>query len=462
MSVRRADFAFAALIALAGVARAQDLSPVRLEVTQPTVWGESVYALGDHPALGQGDPTRAARMRPVGAHRWALDVAVEPGTVLRWVALVRDNTPGALADPRNARVVSGVQQVTAGAPAERTVRVRYLSGFAAPRLAYERAPGRWDDAPMRRVGDGRGPGEWLWEVTVATSLPALTFFPHDGQGAKDLSPEGGPYRTTRGDLVLASGEVLPDLPPARRTPSRVVTVRGWTSHVLGDARDLFVYLSRDYDVSPARRYPVLYMHDGQNLFDPRAMMGGWRAQEALDREIATGRVEDLIVVGVANTPARMQEYVPPESGGRADAYGRFLVDELKPWVDRTLRTRPGREDTGVMGSSLGGLVSFYLAWERPDVFGRAGSLSGSFWLRGHLEAIEQDAPRDLRVYLDSGTAGASGDSYEDTVAARDLLLGKGWVLGRDLRHVVDLGAAHSEPYWAARLGGALGFLFPAR
>jgi predicted alpha/beta superfamily hydrolase len=463
MLVHRTPAALAALLTLAGLAHAQDLTPVRLEVTQPTVWGESVYALGDHPTLGQGDPTRAVRMRPVGPHRWALDVALPPGTPFRWVALVRDNAPAALGDRANARAVSGVQQgVAPGKPAERTVRVRYLSGFAAPRLAWERAPGQWDDAPLRRVGQGRGAGESLWELTVATTQPALAFFPHDGAGRKDLGPDGGPYRATRADLVLASGEVLGDLPPAQRTPSRVFTVRAWHSRTLGNARDVFVYLPRDYDASPARRYPVLYMHDGQNLFDPRAFMGGWRAKETLDREIAAGRVDDVIVVGLANTSARMDEYMPPESGGRADAYGRFLTDELKPWVDATLRTRPGRDDTGVLGSSLGGLVSFYLAWERPDVFGRVGSLSGSFWKGEHLAAIGQDAPRDLRVYLDSGTAGSSGDSYEDTVAARDLLLGKGLVLGRDLHHVVDLGAAHSEPYWAARLGGALGFLFPAR
>lgn len=467
MSALRTTSALAALCTLVGLgltppARAQELASVRLEATQPTVWGESAYALGDLPALGGGDPTRALRMTPAGPHRWALDVALPAGVTYRWVVLVRSNAPGALGDPGNARVVSSVrQEVAPGKPVERRVRVRYLSGFAAPRLVFERDAGRWEEAALRRAGPGRGPGEALWEVEVATTLPALAFYAHDGAGHEDLAPGGGPYRATRADLVLASGEVLADLPPARRSPSRLLVVRDWHSRSLGNARDLFVYLPRDYDASQ-RRYPVLYMHDGQNLFDRQAMMGGWRAQEALDREIAAGRVEDLIVVGVANTPARMQEYLPPESGGRADAYARFLTDELKPWVDAHLRTRPGRDDTGVLGSSLGGLVSFYLGWERPDVFGRVGSLSGSFWLREHLGAIEHDAPRGLRVWLDSGTAGSSGDSYEDTVAVRDLLLGKGLVLGRDLRHVVDLGAAHSEPYWAARLGPALGFLFPAR
>lgn len=458
-----AALTFGLLLLLAGPVCAADVV-VRFEATQPTVWGESAYVLGDLPALGGGDRARALRMRPsaAGSHRWELDVSLPAGTTYRWVVLVRDNTPRAQGDASNGRVVSAVRQDTApGKVEDRRVRVRYLSGFAAPRVMYERAANRWEDAGLRRVGAGRGAGESLWEVELRTELAALAFYFHDGAGRKDLAPDGGPYRTPRADLVVASGEVLADVPPARRAASRVVVVRDWYSNTLGNARDLFIYLPRDYDAS-TRRYPVVYAHDGQNLFDPRAIGGGWRAGETLDREIAAGRVEDLILVGVANTSARMDEYMPPEEGGTADRYGRFLIDELKPWVDSRFRTRAGRDDTGVLGSSLGGLVSFYLGWERSDVFGRVGSLSGSFWLRGHLDAIALDAPRDLRVWLDSGTAGSSGDSYEDTVAARDLLLAKGAALGGRVAHEVDAGAGHNEAAWRGRFGRALGFLFPAR
>jgi predicted alpha/beta superfamily hydrolase len=455
------------LLLLATPALAQDLVPVRFETTQPTVWGESVYVLGDAPALGAADPTRALRLRATGAHRWRLDVALPAGQRYRFIYLVRSNDPHAQADRGNARYVSGVQQGQAGsAPTganARRVRVRYLSGFSAPRLAFERAPGAWEEAAFRRAGAGRGPGESLWEVEVTAQGASLQLYAKDG-GRTDLAPGGAPYRTTRADLVLCDGQVLPDVPPPARTRSRVQVVRDWYSRTLSNARDIYVYLPRDYDAS-TRRYPVLYMHDGQNLFGPDAFMGGWRVEQAADALIAAGRVEDLIIVGVANTSDRMREYMPPEEHGRrgrADLYGRFLIEELKPWVDGWLRTRPGREDTGIMGSSLGGLVSFYLGWERPDVFGRVGSLSGSFWLSDHLQKAAVDGTRDLRLWLDSGTAGESGDSYEDTVAARDLLLGKGAVLGRDLQHVVDLGAGHDERAWRGRVGSALEYLFPAR
>jgi predicted alpha/beta superfamily hydrolase len=442
---------------------AEPSAAIRIEATQPTAWGESVYVLGDRAELGAGDTTRAVRMRYVGPSRWALDVALPAGAAYRYVLLVRDNAPGRLGDARNGRTVSGVISGRAPGSTARAVRVRYLSGFQAPRLRVERQ-GAVDELAMTRVGAGRGPGESLWEARLTSAERDVAFTVVDGAtGRTDRAPGGGVYRTTRADLVLCDGQVLPDLPPARRSPSRVVRVSSWYSQTLGNARDVFVYLPRDYDGS-TRRYPVIYAHDGQNLFGPDALFGGWRLELALDRGIASGAIEDVIVVGPANTNARMSEYMPPqEQGGAGDRYAEFLVRELKPWVDRTFRTRPEAAQTATMGSSLGGLISFYLGWERSDVFGRAASLSGSFWLDGHLKAIEGEArPAGLtRLWLDSGTAGSSADSCEDTLRARDLLLGQGAVLGRDVQHRVDSGAGHNEAAWRGRVGDVLAWLFPA-
>jgi predicted alpha/beta superfamily hydrolase len=156
----------------------------------------------------------------------------------------------------------------------------------------------------------------------------------------------------------------------------------------------------------------------------------------------------------------MREYMPEEDEqGQAGAYGRFLVEKVKPWVDARWRTRPEREHTGLLGSSLGGLVSLYLGWERPDVFSRVGCLSGSFWLQGWVRTLE-DERRPLRIWLDSGNRGPSADSAEHTILVRDMLLRRGWVLGRDLEHFVDLGASHNERFWRGRVHRALRFLFP--
>ena len=229
-------------------------------------------------------------------------------------------------------------------------------------------------------------------------------------------------------------------------------------------RNVTVWLPPGYDES-ARRYPVLYMHDGQNLFDAsRANFGEWGVDEHLTRLAETGQVRLPIVVGVWNTPLRLREYVPadmiralPEDiradllslyGGEplSDAYLRFLVEELKPFIDRTYRTRPGRDDTTIMGSSMGGLISLYALMKHPQVFGGAGCVSTHWPLRverlddNRLERWRETIvqtwsrviaeglpdPRAHRLYFDRGDETldqfyAFFQSRIDTVVA-----GRGW------------------------------------
>jgi len=455
----RKSFAAAVLLAtLAGPTAAG--VPVAFSRAEATRFGEAVYVLGDLPALGGGDPARALRM-VWGEDAWTLTVDLPAGAAYRYVFLVRADDPARLGDPANARAVSEVLAGRVpGAPAERTVRVRYLSGW--DRVALEHDGGAVD---LRPIGPGRGPGERLWAGEVRTTEPELSFTLSDGQGGRDAPPGGGAYRTGRARLTLAGGRVhagLRDaggvLPPS--AAGRVERIGGWYSQVLGRARDVLVYLPPGYGAG-GRRYPVLYMHDGQNLFGRGGPFGSWRVEATLDRLIAAGRVEPLIVVGVGNTAARLDEYVPDADGGAASSYARFLIDELKPWVDRTYRTLPGPRHTGVAGSSLGGIASLYLGWERPDVFGRVASLSGSYWLEEWVDLAVVPGPRrDLRIWLDSGDAGRSADGVWGTLRVRDALLRLGWVLGGDLAHEVDHGAGHDEASWRARFPRAVAWLFP--
>jgi enterochelin esterase-like enzyme len=170
------------------------------------------------------------------------------------------------------------------------------------------------------------------------------------------------------------------------------------SAFLEQDRDVLVWLppgydhptdvSRPFDGGPAAgRYPVLYMHDGQNLFEPETAYNKgehWRVGETAARLIAQGRIEPLIVVGIYNTgEMRIEEYTPTEDkklgGGHADDYGRMIIEELKPLIDRTYRTRQDRDSTGIAGSSLGGLVSLHLGFTHPAVFGKVAALSPSVW-----------------------------------------------------------------------------------
>lgn len=251
------------------------------------------------------------------------------------------------------------------------------------------------------------------------------------------------------------------------------------SQLLPDDREVLVYLPANYDSSKRSRYPVLYLHDGQNLFDgATSFIGGqeWRVDETAEALIAGGKIEPLIIVGVYNAgKERVNEYTPAQDpkykmGGKADLYGRMLVEELKPFIDRTYRTRRGARDTGIGGSSLGGLLSLYLALKYPQVFGKAAVVSPSVWFANqHIVGFVNKLPKKtgVRIWMDIGTKEGrnSEDAQQTVTGARllyDTLVRKGWKPGRDLSYLEAKDAEHNEAAWALRVEPILIFLFPAR
>jgi predicted alpha/beta superfamily hydrolase len=250
----------------------------------------------------------------------------------------------------------------------------------------------------------------------------------------------------------------------------------FASRVLVNSRTLYVFLPPGYDADPERRYPVLYMHDGQNLFDARTAFIGveWQVDETVTRMVMAGEIAPLIVVGVCNTGQRAFEYTPvPDGsvGGGAARYVEFLVTEVKPFIDATYRTLPDPEHTGVMGSSLGGIASLFAAWSRPNVFRLVGAMSTSYhWGDGYVLSLvsSSDPPPGVRVWIDMGTAEDHGDADRNGVPdlidehrrIRDALMAHGLWPGATLEYVEDDNARHDERAWAARLPGALRFLFP--
>jgi predicted alpha/beta superfamily hydrolase len=219
-----------------------------------------------------------------------------------------------------------------------------------------------------------------------------------------------------------------------------------------------------------RRYPVLYMHDGQNLFEPDTAFNKgeyWRVGETAATLIGEGRIEPLIIVGIYNTgEARIDEYTPTGDkklgGGQADDYGRMIIDELKPLVDRTYRTRPDAESTGIAGSSLGGLASLHLGFTHPKVFTKIAALSPSVWWdrKAILKTIRESRSKPaLRLWVDMGTAeGRRG--LDDARLLKAALVGLGFVDGVDLHYAEYEGATHSETAWSKRVGPMLEWLFP--
>lgn len=245
-------------------------------------------------------------------------------------------------------------------------------------------------------------------------------------------------------------------------------------------RNVDVWLPPGYAERGQERFPVLYMHDGQNLFDPKTAYGGveWGIDETMTRLIAEGKIRPAIVVGVWNTPKRAAEYMPQKATTLTNAkdlavsaplntpiisddYLKFLVQELKPFIDAKYRTLPGRADTFIMGSSMGGLISAYAMAEYPDVFGGAGCVS-THWPAGNGSVIEylkthMPAPGAHKFYFDYGTEtlDAQYEPYQQKMDA--VMKSAGYAEGKNWMTRKFEGDEHSEKSWRRRVDVPLTF-----
>ena len=249
----------------------------------------------------------------------------------------------------------------------------------------------------------------------------------------------------------------------KKTHGRLKVFRQMKSPQLDNQRDIFVYLPPSYEISGDRRYPVIYMQDGQNLFDPRTSFAGeWNVDGTLDEASEEGL--EAIVVGIANVGAqRANEYSPfddPKHGAaKGDLYLSFVTDTLKPVIDGEFRTDAARASTGIAGSSMGALISLYAFFERSDVFGFAGVMSPALWFgrRQIYDYLTSMKHVGGRIYVDVGTEEGKQE-LNDVARLRNQLTSLGYKLGRDLLYVVEPGAGHNEAAWARRMGKELRFL----
>lgn len=247
------------------------------------------------------------------------------------------------------------------------------------------------------------------------------------------------------------------------------------SRILGNRRDVLVYLPPGYRRARSRRFPVLYLHDGQNVFDAATAFGNveWSADETAQRLVEQKLIEPVIIVAVANTGEnRIHEYAPSRgrleegkrrrSKGLLRQYGAFLSHELKPFIDARYRTLTEPEHTGLGGSSLGGLATIALGLWFPNVFRRLAVMSPSIWwddcvLYKLVAKLDEEKKPPLKIWLDTGT---NEPGWERARVLRDGLLEKGWRLHDDLHYFEDEGAGHSEGAWAHRFDAVLRFLYP--
>lgn len=298
-----------------------------------------------------------------------------------------------------------------------------------------------------------------------------------------------PERTGVRGLAVGSGRrvtsALPMPPPKSARPSsasplrprlprepRLRVLARFHSRIFRNSRDVTIWTPPGYG-DPRRRHPVIYFQDGQNIFDPATAFAGqaWHAGETAADLVARRRITPPILVGIGHTGVhRIDEYTPTRadydgpdgtkirSAGDAKRYARFVVTELKPFIDARYLTLPGPRTTSLVGSSMGGLVSLYTALWHPRVFGAVAALSPSLWWDDRVALRDFGSLKrrpDFRVWLDMGTA---EPGWEVVQYFRDTLVSAGWALGDDLAYREVAGAEHSERAWAARLGDVLEFL----
>jgi predicted alpha/beta superfamily hydrolase len=252
-------------------------------------------------------------------------------------------------------------------------------------------------------------------------------------------------------------------------------VRSVFSPQFNNTRDLVVYLPPSYYENPLRpEYPVLVMHDGQNLFNSSTSFGGvaWQCQDTVDGLVMDGAMQELVIVGIDNTPDRIYEYTysydaTVGDGGGGDFYLDFIEQTVLPLAASLYRLSGDRHWRGMAGSSLGGLISCYAGWTRPQLYGRVACMSSSFFWNNedfnNTVLSNWSTPNDTAMYLDSGDKGEGNDDEAQTVTVRNTLEQvKGFVMNQSLFYYLDHGGEHNEAYWGARFWIPMTDLYPPR
>lgn len=337
------------------------------------------------------------------------------------------------------------------------------------------------------AGDGLHLGDWSATGVALTRQSDGTYF------AEVALPEGfrGHFLVTLGrwrqvECHLRGYERLPrllvghspqpiDIAVSAWGPTRWIYHHNFPSRYVRQARSLTVWLPPAYMIEPHRRFPVFYLHDGQNLFDAETAFAGvpWRVDEVAEQAIRARRVQPVILVGIANTADRLGEYGPRRCGAaRPDDfsrdYGRFVVEEVKPFIDAQYRTLSGPEHTAVGGSSMGGLIALHLCKWYPKVFGMCMAMSPSLWWeREYFLRTLRVWPywlKHCRIWLDVGThenstVEASRLTVRRAQQLARLLARYGLTEGRHYRYWEVPGAGHHETAWGTRFHQVLSFFF---
>lgn len=465
---------------------AQGLAPrqnVTFEVTQNTSFGNSVFVVGDLPELGSNSTANAIKLSPAAYPTWRATVSLPAGRNYSYRYITRADGPG---QQNNAATTVGgpfTASTTEQARPTQTKALWLTWNIDKPvmwwRPASPTSGGAFVARPMEYFGpavDGRvNEKQWFsWGFHIGGE--AFDFYFTDANN-NFRYPASGWYSTNMDGVFIQDGQLYSYIPAATVSAARrdydPNNVPSLYSPQLNQTRGYRVYVPRGYSEHTWRRYPVLYMHDGQNVFD-QGSFGTWSAGSTLANLQSTGQMQEVIVVALDNVgDTRRADYsAPGDNNGRADQYVSYILNTVKPHIDGGYRTLTDPANTAALGSSMGGVVSLYMGYDWNASFKRVGCLSTAWWLiPNYTNYIKgQPARADLRIYMDVGDTGSTSggnnnDGYWDSLGVRDNFIGgttPKYTLSGAYRFLVGFGQNHSESSWAVRLPGALTFLFPSQ
>ncbi len=469
--------------------------PVHFAITNDAGMGYEWFVVGGHPDVGAWDPARAIKLVWSEGNVWWGDIGVQAGTVLPYKFVKRATDAGQICDSANAAWWPDGDNLGVSVPAETYSpfsgkTVEFYSDMTNVSLVYAvlsnadfNAAISWTNVSMTRMGPGLRAGEWRHvaeHVGVEGEWMRFTFNGRrNGSDTWEGAWDGNDYWSPLDSMVVRDRQVFNYVPPSNGVSASFIRtnfVASTFSHVTG--RTVRIYLPRGYNENTNRSYPVVYMSDGENVFQPGGTYGCWNADTNADAEIKGGRMRESIIVGIPSSANRTMEYLPqmdtdPDGTGkgigRADCYADFLIHNVRPMVDSNYRTRNDRSNTACIGSSCGGLLAMYLGtW--TNTFGLVGAMSGVYnteFCPNYMAWLASNRVHDARVWIDVGNAGyeLDIDGISLYVANFEMywhLMGFGYVPNHDLRFMIGCGHDHNEMAWSMRLPHVYRFLLDVR
>jgi len=468
------------------------LKDVEFVITNDAGLGNEVCVTGSHALLGGNDPLKAPKLAWNPGNAWRGTIALPAGEAIAYRFISRNYSTASWGNATNSSNISTALSVgvPAHVPAPWTNKTVFLhSPWTNANIFWRNLTAgetNWTTTAMTALGAGRNANEFLFRGAINAGPGAEIEFVFNN-GATNWSnapapPSGtptgaapavptpyqgliGPYnfRTTLDQFFVQDGSVFNYRPPATVSAPQIITTNVGSTVTNIPARPVTICLPRGYAQNTWKKYPVVYFHDGQNIFFPGGPFGTWDADRIANYETSQGRMREAILVGIPNDGAnRLAEYMPNgdtvgQTAGKAASYLQWLLDNVTPTLDFNFRTFGDAANTVVAGSSMGGLVSDYIGFQRPDRFGTLGIFSPAYWAGTNYLANRTLTNQPIRRFLSMGTAESSGGQsssniyWQDCVTAYSRYIAVNEAANRDLLFAGVSGGLHNEPAWSRLL-----------